>query len=252
MRLLVTRPAEDGAATCAALEALGHEGMCEPLITIRDVALSETDGRTLTEALKSAQALLVTSANGARALRRQVSLHLPDGAGEISQVRVLAVGAASAEAMGQAGFADVHQAEGDSAALADLAARVCSPDGGALVHISGQAVAGDLQGLLAARGFEVARFVLYEAEASTRFSAATRGALEAGALDGVLFFSARTAKIFCHLCKEERLEGVLRGLRAFCLSASVAQVAQTAPFGGVCTAQTPTQAGLLELVGPPM
>ena len=63
MRILITRPAEDGAEIAARLAELGHEGMVAPLLGPRygDAAAPDFTG---------VQAILATSANGVRALAR--------------------------------------------------------------------------------------------------------------------------------------------------------------------------------------
>ncbi|HEX7775548.1 MAG TPA: uroporphyrinogen-III synthase, partial [Parvibaculum sp.] len=79
MRLLVTRPDEDAGPLAAALAAMGHEAVVAPLLTIRmlrDVALPD----------QRWQAILITSANGARALA------LRRAAVALASVPVVAVG----------------------------------------------------------------------------------------------------------------------------------------------------------------
>ncbi|MDX5360970.1 MAG: uroporphyrinogen-III synthase, partial [Alphaproteobacteria bacterium] len=100
MRVLLTRPAEDAARTAEAFAARGVETLCAPLMQIRRRRVAPEAVRS---ALEGAQALLVTSANGVRALA---------AATQARGIRVLAVGPASAEAARDAGFADVLPADG--------------------------------------------------------------------------------------------------------------------------------------------
>ena len=65
MRVLVTRPEEDAAALVAALKARGHEALVEPMLTV-----APAPGVTPPLDLDGVQALLFTSANGARAFAR--------------------------------------------------------------------------------------------------------------------------------------------------------------------------------------
>ena len=109
-------------------------------------------------------------------------------------VRVLAVGPASAQAMIDAGFRWVEAAEGDVDALAALVCLELSPDGGPLLHVAGRVVAGDLRAVLAVQGFAVERVVLYEAVAADRLPEAARTALTEGGMDGVpLHLAAHSA-----------------------------------------------------------
>ena len=123
-RLLLTRPREDSVAFAHVLARHGVETLIEPLMTIRIDEGARLD-------LSGAQAILLTSANGARALAAAA----PDRAAR--QLPVLAVGCATACAARDAGFDTVTAADGDVDALAALAtARLC-PDSGRLVHVAG-------------------------------------------------------------------------------------------------------------------
>src|SRR5207244_9994252 len=114
------------------------------------------------------QAILCTSANGVRALTRL--------SGE-RRVPLFAVGAASAAAARDAGFAELVSADG---AVDDLARLVCArldPAAGSLLHVAGSVVAGDLAGMLRDAGFTVERAVLYDARPATVLSPACTQAL---------------------------------------------------------------------------
>jgi uroporphyrinogen-III synthase len=235
VRLLVTRPGEDAPSLVAALETMGHEVVTAPLLTIRF-----EQAPVIPE--KDYQAVLITSANGARALA---------GRPELTRLRslpVLAVGEASAEAAREAGFMRCEPAEGDVGALAALVRRRLTPQGGPLLHIAGSITAGDLRGDLAADGFEVERAVLYEAVAASHLPCAAARALRAGELDGALFYSPRTARSFATLIREAGLEQTLRPLAAYCLSAAVAGALRDLPFRTVSVADEPSQAAMLRLL----
>jgi uroporphyrinogen-III synthase len=108
VKALVTRPSEDAAPLARALASRGIEALIAPLLTIVPVPNA---AQALADALVGAQALLVTSANGAR--------HLA-GASTRRELPVFAVGDASAAAARLAGFRAVASAGGD---VADLAGR---------------------------------------------------------------------------------------------------------------------------------
>ena len=172
MRVLVTRPREDAERLAAQLEARGHAIVIEPIFTIEPVRETPLD-------LDGVQALLLTSANGARAFGMRSRRR---------DLRVFAVGDATAEAARALGFADVESAGGDVADLVRLARERAQPDHGALLHVAGSAVAGDLAGQLGADGFEVRRAVLYRAEPVGALSGGTVTALRDRHIDVILFF----------------------------------------------------------------
>jgi uroporphyrinogen-III synthase len=230
--VLVTRPAADAAPLVAALARLGIEAASEPLLDIVHRPGPPLD-------VKGVQALLVTSANGARAFAaRNPERDLP----------VLAVGDASAAAARALGFARVESASGDVAALAELCKRRLDPGKRPLLHVAGTRVAGDLGGELGRAGFQYRREVLYEARVATRLTEATRAAIESGTLDGVLFFSPRTAASFVALVREAGIAAHLSHLAAFCLSAAVAEKARAATWGRIVVAERPEQDSLLAAI----
>ena len=236
MRLLVTRPDEDASATIAALEALGHEAIASPLLTIQsmvDAAIPDENW----------QAILITSANGARAIAAHADFE------RLKSVPVLTVGAASAEAAHEAGFSSVVSAEGNVDTLVALAASKLNPSAGPLLHVAGSVTAGDLKGGLEAHGFRVERVVLYEALAAEHLPGMAREVLEAGTVDGVLFYSPRTAASFANLVREAELEAALKTLTAYCLSAPVAEALAGLPFCDIRVSDEPKQPALLSLIG---
>jgi uroporphyrinogen-III synthase len=233
MRLLLTRPQDDAQKLAEILHSFGYETIIEPMLTIRFLPDTPVD-------LTGAQAVLITSANGARAL----AASQPRRA-----IPVYAVGEASAAAARALGFAPVFSAAGDVAALARLVADRLNPAGGALVHPRAHAVAGDLAGDLAARGFEVRPLVLYEAARATKISPATCAAIAHGEIDGVVFFSPRTARTFVRLAEAAALS--LDRLVAWCLSPAVAEHLKGVTWRHIEIAAQPTQDSLLTLIGKP-
>ena len=118
MHVLVTRPVEDARSFVAALEARGHEALVEPMLTV-----APAQGVKLPLDLTGIQALVVTSANGARVFARL---------SEARNLPVFAVGDASAAAARAVGFETVESAGGDIADLARLVIGRLDPKDGAL------------------------------------------------------------------------------------------------------------------------
>ncbi len=230
MRVMITRPREDARPLAEALTARGVETLIEPMLEIVRVVGARID-------LAGVQAVLLTRANGARALA---------AATEVRDVTVLAVGAATAAAA--AGFARVEAAGGDVAAVADLAASGCAPAAGVLVHVAGSHVAGDLAGRLTKRDFTLRRETLYTAERAAALSDAAVAALRQGAIDAVLLFSPRTACSFVTLAARASVTADLAHVRALCLSAAVAEAAGTVAWRALDVAVRPDQEALLALV----
>jgi uroporphyrinogen-III synthase len=231
-RALVTRPRAEAAALAAALAQRGIAAVSEPMIEIVFRTAAPPD-------LAGVQAVLCTSANGVRALAR---------ASRERGLPLFAVGAASAAAARHAGFAAVASAAGDAAALARLVAARLDPRAGRLLHVTGSAVAGDLAGTLAARGFTVARTVLYDACPATALSAETRRALSCGEVDLALFFSPRTAAIFVGLATAAGVAQTCAGIAAVSISAATDRALAALDWRARHIADAPNQAALLDAV----
>ena len=234
-RLLLTRPREDSLALAAELARHGVESLIEPMMTIRIDGDAKLD-------LSGTQAILLTSANGARAL----AATSPDE--EARLLPVLAVGCATAHAARDAGFRAVTAANGDVDALAALAAARLNPGSGRLVHVAGRVSRGNLAARLRAAGFEAERAPLYDALAARTLSAPARRALETQALAGVALFSPRTARLFAKLTRESGLDSTARTLTAFCLSQAVAEAAATLSWQRISVAAAPRQDSLVASV----
>ena len=231
MRVLVTRPRDDAEETAARLVALGHTPIIAPLLDIKFRERHEIG-------LDGVQAILVTSANGIRALAERTPQR---------DVPVLAVGGQSAEVARSVGFANVAHAGGDAAALANLAIATLVPRNGSLLHASGSETRGNLADILAARGFSVRREILYDAIAIEALPAEAQTALMQKALDAALFFSPRTARIFADIAVKENLS--CHSLRALCISQATADELGGLAFRDIRVAVQPNQDALLALLG---
>lgn len=234
-RLLVTRPAEQAEALADRLRTLGHEVLVEPMLRIRflDSALPSLEG---------VQAILLTSRNGARALA---------GATDHRDIRIIAVGDATAEEARAAGFAQVESADGDGAALIDYVAQHLRPEDGSLLHVSGFDVAADVAAELSDKGFQADRVVLYEADVADSLSPALRQTLADRAIDAALFYSPRAARTFASLIEEAGLASQLRTVVALALSEQVAEGIRHLGWREVRVAAAPNEPALLSLLDEP-
>jgi len=230
--LLNTRPAEDAAPLTQALEARGHVVTPAPLLDIQFDTDAAPD-------LAGVAGLLATSANGVRAFARSSSRR---------DLPLYAVGDATARAATGAGFDQVRSAAGDVATLANLVIEHCDPAAGALLHVAGTRVAGDLAGRLEAAGFDVRRAVLYRAGTAQSLPDAVLAGLKSGTIDGVMFFSPRTARQFVTLLTDAGLELAVASADVFCLSAAVAEAVDVLNWRSVHIAARPDQDALLRLI----
>jgi uroporphyrinogen-III synthase len=229
---LVTRPREDAEDLTRTLKTLGFAVQLEPLLTI---ALYQN----VDLPLDGVQGCLATSANGVRALAANSARR---------DLPIWAVGAATADCATALGFHPVESADGDVSGLADLVARRVDPNGGALLHAAGSVLAGDLQAMLAKRGFTVRRVPLYEAHTADTLSPQLIRALDGRQLDLALFFSPRTAATFVTLVTAAGRSDACRAIDAYALSEAVAKRLSALPWRRVRVACQPTQAALLAAI----
>ena len=227
MKILITRPQEDGKEIAARLAERGHQALLAPLLTPRFHDVLEPD-------LKGVQAILATSANGIRAFARR------SGRRDFS---VFAVGPQTAEEARKSGFTEVRNADGDAKALA-LAATLWAAKKGVLLHVCGEDAPGTLAENLILRGFKVRRCPLYAIEPATSLPDEARTALQDRALDAAMFFSPKSARIFGLLADGLPTED----LTALCISPATAQALSPTPFARIAVAAKPNQAAILALL----
>lgn len=229
MRVLITRPEREATALATALVQRGHAAVIAPLFTLQ-ILHPPPD---FAAAVAASQAVLLTSANGARALAE---------ANDQRSKPVFAVGDTTAATAEGLGFTSVVSASGDAAALSVLVREKLDPAKGPLVHVCGLDVAGDLS----PEGFEVRRFALYEAREAASLPASAEAALQARALDAATFFSPRASTVFARLADKAGLGDACRAVTAVAISPATAEPLKDLPFQTVRIAARPTRQAMLD------
>jgi uroporphyrinogen-III synthase len=256
--ILVTRPAADAVHTVDRLAERGFQAIVDPMLVITntpniDLAVHLTGAQvngSQSNAVQSnpvqsnaVQAILITSANGVRALMAAAD---EDILRQIKSVRLLAVGAASAAAASDAGFTNISHADGDVGALADLVRSVCDPGAGPLVHIAGTKIASDLAGALARAGYQVDRLALYDAVPATVLGPATLDGFRSDKIAAATFYSPRSAAVFRGLAEQAALIPYLSAAACICLSDAVKIELEDLGFGSIAVAQHPSETALID------
>ncbi len=209
MAVIVTRPEPDAGRLAERLSEKGYEPLVCPLMQIVFDGKAEIPQRDY-------QAILVTSANGLRALESGGLVESLKGA------QVIAVGPASARFAGELGFAKVSEAAGSVEALADLVRQTLARDGGPLLYVTGKSRAGDLKADLERGGFDIDRVEVYEAAPAGQLDSSIVETIRNGEADAVLLYSPRTARIWAKLVRQDGLAADIAGVRHVCLSQAVA------------------------------
>lgn len=238
MRLLVTRPEPEATALKDRLVAGGHGVVIEPLLRIEFLPLEDLD-------LEGAQALIATSRNGIRALAHGNVL---DVAREIA---IFTVGPGTAATARTLGFHHVIEGPRDAGALIALVSLRAEVNAGPLVYLAGEVQAADVAGELRHLGFHVHEPVVYRSALADRLASATVAEFEAGRIEGVLLFSAQTARTYARLVLAHRLSGRLGRITHYCLSAAVARGLDALPPLNIVIAAKPNAEEMLALLDRP-
>ena len=232
MKLLVTRPREQAEELTNKLRTQGIEVWVEPMLRIVRHKSTKLN-------LSNCRAVLVTSVNGAEALAK---------ATVDRDVKLYAVGDVTAKNLSHHGFHDVRSAGGNADDLAALVEHNVNPGEGPLLHVGGTNSSGRLEKRLCQGGYTVHRVALYGTVRASSFSTELQNAMAHGEIDGVLFFSPETARIFVSLMLGALCEKTLVNMTAFCLSAAVAEAANRVPWGGLVVCDRPNASSLLASV----
>ena len=224
-RIWITRTQPGADSTAERVRAMGHEAIIAPLLAVHRVDNVEIN-------LKGVAALAFTSANGVRAFAEQC--------GE-RELRVFAVGAATAQAARAAGFHTVLSADGDVEALAEGIAARRSQMRGAVLHPGAAEPAGDLAGALEKHGVEARRAILYET-GPVKLSDAEAEMLVR--VDAALLHSPRAAKVLAAVLKAHPAPR----LRALGLSKAVIRPLARTPMAAKAFPPFPLEAALLNLI----
>jgi uroporphyrinogen-III synthase len=232
MRVLLTRPIAESERLAALLRARGHEAVLSPVMEIRF-----RDGPQL--ALEGVQAILATSANGARALAQRTSSR---------EIPLYAVGPQTSEAARKAEFTNIHEAGGDSAALVEAVQALVPPQDGTLLLATGRERTGDVERDLAVAGFTVRVEELYDAREIPQPSAEAASALAEGCVDAVMLFSPRSAQIFVRQVQSAKLEPKCDRMTALCISEGTSAALQPLSLPARRVARRPDQESMLQLL----
>jgi hydroxymethylbilane synthase len=227
----VTRPLDQATPLVRELAIRGLRGARVPAIAI------ETSGgagvSTALTALAPGSWVIVTSANGARAIN-----------GPRPDVRWAAVGAATAEALARAAARDVWTpSRADASTLAE---ELPLERGDTCLLVRGDRADRALPDRLASRGADVRDVVAYRTIEGPRQS---RAALDQAAAAGVVAWTfASGSAVRGLVALADDAAPTLLDRPALCIGPATASVARAAGFGTVLVADEPTDVALADLV----
>ncbi len=186
VRVLILREAGEAERTARQIAERGHQPLVLPLE--RSVELQSSLDDVLGGVTPAGFAL--TSARAVPALARA----FPE-----DQRPVLCVGGATGEAARDAGFADVHVAEGAAAAMGPLAIAAGIGPGETLLYAAGRRRTGTLECSLQASGIAWRTWEVYDVVPVTWSEAMVKGVLIGGPPEAVLLLSVGQAEGYLRL-----------------------------------------------------
>lgn len=235
MRLIVTRPEPDDERTARALIRLGHEAILSPMLDIVPDPKAPVPGGPF-------QAVVVTSSNAVRALAGRADEAVPHS------LPLFAVGDRTALEAKRAGFANARSAGGALADLVALLAAELQAEAGPLLYAAGEVQAGDLTRRMHERGFTVETSIVYRAVPRAQLAGVAGDAIKAESVDGVLFFSRRSAQAFAEALQAAGLAPLSDRVTLFCLSSATAEPLSGVAAGRILIAEEPNQISLFALI----
>ncbi len=189
-RWLVTRPRADAEILAAKLADMGHDAVVSPVIAVVPQPFSPIKWSRY-------HAVIFTSANAVA--------HGGKFPASARSLPVFAVGDKTAAAARAAGFLSVSSAGGD---VGDLIRHLTGRPGVSAcryIHVCGQDTKGDLGGPLKAAGAGFAAVAVYQVQPVAALTEEASRELHAATLDGAIFLSPKTARIFAGLAREANI-----------------------------------------------
>jgi len=229
-RVLVTRPEPDNAQTMACVSALGLKPVRLPLMVRENLetSLPPPDGFT---------AIVFSSANAVRALAERGELS------KYTKLPVFAVGEKTGSAARQAGFDLITIAHGNVSTLMTLLDEQNIT--GSIFYPSAKTIAHDLTATLAPSGILAITTPVYDMRPLAALQPEIIAELRAKKIDAVLFYSRRTAQIFCRLLLNSLDSSQRVALTCICLSENVAAPLLDAKFSRIVLADYPSEEGIM-------
>ncbi len=232
MFLLLTRPSLDSIKTKNILKKYGHKVYIEPMFKIKHLQ---------TRLVQDFDIIISTSSNGIRALNK------------ISQERscsVITVGNSTMEVARELGFANVTSSNGNVNNLI-LYLKEHRLQKFKLLYVRGKEISCDLKKVLTEDGFIVEEVILYESINRQKLTRKCKDFLLANMIDGILFFSVKTAKTFCSLVVQSDLLNGIKDIIAYSMSQKITESLSIYNWQNIITSSRPTQESLIKIIRPP-
>lgn len=229
--VLLTRAQDDSAALAEKITALGCEALIAPVFDVRPTNIPPPAG------YEQADGLIITSAK-AVIYAGQILQHF-------SSKPVFVIGDKTLKELQKIYAGNIFCAHSDSVELVSLINKNCPSLRNGLLHAGGVDISGQFEERIAAAGIPVLRWPVYEAAARDGFAPDIQAALREGRIGTVIFYSARSAKIFEEICEAAGLTASLSHTQALCLAPSVVKSLRRTVWKEIHVSDQPTETAIL-------
>ena len=236
--ILITRPRLDAQDFAALLQKEGFSPLQMPLAQVRFLDKNPNERQHLRAALARSKTIMITSANGARALTRLLTTR------EIRQTAqpVYCVGQASAAHAHAAGFPDIFcpmEAGGARELIAFMGKEKIA---GPVLHPCAQGVAGMTERLMTEADLTYQGYPVYRSLYRKELSPLVKKTWRAGGINAITFFSPRQAAVFSELAHKMPALSIPF---AVCISPAIAARLDTKVFQSIKTASQPSTSEMM-------
>ena len=233
MRVLLTRPYLKSIDMIKHLEAVGCTVLSEPILQIIPIRYQK-------DVFKKTKALIVTSQHASSQIANSniVNKNTP----------IYAVGHTTAACLIQAGFTNLHIADGNATDLLQLIQNKHKPTDGMITYFSGWHITQDLAHALAMNGYDAQRIVCYKAVQTPELTPLIKAKLKNHEIDCIVFMSSRTASHFCSLCVANGLTKSLKTITAVTMSEQIADVIQNFEWKDIHMAKHPSKEAIIDCI----
>ena len=207
MNLLIIRPKEDAEVLSTDLNQIGIKSTIFPIFNFIHL-------NPLLPNVSEFSNVIISSRNGIRAFAEKFSER---------RITIYVVGEGSAKEAKKHGFKNVIIGNNNIIELIKIIKSKLNKDSGKVLNISGVYQNYDIVTELGQYGYKIENLVLYDLIPISYLSEGVLKKLENGIINGVLFFSPRSAILFSNLLKKVSKENITEELRAFCLSRNIAE-----------------------------
>ncbi len=228
--ILLTRPLLDSLNTRNALKKHGYKVYIEPVFTIKhlqpDISAYKFD------------VVISTSKNSVKAFSQIC---------KIGDLPIITVGNSTMQTAKDLGFSDIVSADSNVDGLISFIKNHYSI-AVKFLYIRGQEVSCDLKKRLSEEGFCVREVILYKTIVKKSLTNRGKNLLSGNKINGVVFFSSQTARVFCSLVLKSGLSHTISNIIAYTMSKNIADSLKSIKWKKIITSRLPTRESLINII----